>query len=419
MSLLLDALKQAEKEKNAEKGNDTEQQERATKSVELSKDASVSEERAQPVVNIGLNKQSVVSENEIQFEEVESEDIRPHSFVTSEPISQVAAEVKNTQETPTGDVALDASLNVFAVGNTQPRAASFKKTSAIAAVAIAILMLMAGVLIYLENESTNEVSEQILEDDPLFEEQKQQNSKEVVVSQAPVQAAANIISNIKNTGMELQADSQDKSPSMAIETNIKIKKRVISTGVYSQLDSAYQALKIGNLGLAKSIYSKVLKSRPNQVDALLGLANIESHQGAKRNARELYEKVLVQEATNTTAQIGLLQTYSDKAPLAKQHVLEDLSNKYPNNINILMALGESLSSQSKWPRAQEVYFKGVSLQPNSTTFTYNLGVSLDQLGKTAAAITYYKKAVSLNKKASNPLDMSVITKRLQELGEVK
>jgi len=419
MSLLLDALKQAEKEKNAEKGNDTEQQERATKSVELSKDASVSEERAQPVVNIGLNKQSVVSENEIQFEEVESEDIRPHSFVTSEPISPVAAEVKNTQETPTGDVALDASLKVFAVGNTQPRAASFKKTSAIAAVAIAILMLMAGVLIYLENESTNEVSEQILEDDPLFEEQKQQNSKEVVVSQAPVQAAANIISNIKNTGMELQADSQDKSPSIAIETNIKIKKRVISTGVYSQLDSAYQALKIGNLGLAKSIYSKVLKSRPNQVDALLGLANIESHQGAKRNARELYEKVLVQEATNTTAQIGLLQTYSDKAPLAKQHVLEDLSNKYPNNINILMALGESLSSQSKWPRAQEVYFKGVSLQPNSTTFTYNLGVSLDQLGKTAAAITYYKKAVSLNKKASNPLDMSVITKRLQELGEVK
>ena len=84
-----------------------------------------------------------------------------------------------------------------------------------------------------------------------------------------------------------------------------------------------------------------------------------------------------------------------------------------------MALGESFSAQSKWRRAQETYFKGFSVQPDNVTFAYNLGVSLDQLGKTAAAIAYYKKAINLNERVSNPLDMSVVTKRLQEFGETK
>jgi tetratricopeptide (TPR) repeat protein len=423
MSLLLDALKQAEKQKNAENNTDVEQQEYATDSVELPiNDPLVPEEVEEPVIDIDIKKQSAVHENEIQFEKVESEDIKPHSPVTNEPISPFVTEVKSTQETPTDDATLDASLNVFAVGNTQPKGGSFKKTSAISAVAIAILMLMGGALFYLENESTSKVSEQVLEDAPLFEEPEQQqlqNIEEVVVSQAPTQAAANIISNIKNTDVKLQADAQDKSPSVFIETGIKIKKRVISTGVYSQLDSAYQALKIGNLGLAKSIYSKVLKSRPNQVDALLGLANIESNEGSMQIARSLYEKVLIQEQTNPIAQLGLLQTYSDKAPLAKQHVLEELSSKYPNNVNILMALGQSYSEQSKWIKAQETYFKGFSLQPTNVSFAYNLAISLDQLGKVSAAITYYKKTISLNNKALNPIDMSVITRRLQDFGEAK
>jgi tetratricopeptide (TPR) repeat protein len=159
--------------------------------------------------------------------------------------------------------------------------------------------------------------------------------------------------------------------------------------------------------------------RPKQIDALLGLANIEARQGAVQRARELYEKVLVQEGTNTVAQVGLLQTYSDKSPLAKQQVLENLSSKYPSNVNILMALGQSYSVQSKWIKAQETYFKCFSLQPTNASFAYNLGVSLDQLGKTSAAITYYKKALGLNQTAFNPIDMSAVTQRLQELGEGK
>ena len=185
------------------------------------------------------------------------------------------------------------------------------------------------------------------------------------------------------------------------------------------MDSAYQAFEVGNLGLAKSKYSEIIKSNPNQVDALLGLANIESIIGAAQNARVLYEKVLVQEQANTIAQLGLLQTYSDKVPLAKQQVLEELSSKDPNNVNILMALGQSYSEQSKWLKAQEVYFKGFSLQPTNVSVVYNLAVSLDQLGKTPVAITYYEKALSLNGNVSNRTDMSAITKRLQELREVK
>jgi tetratricopeptide (TPR) repeat protein len=420
MSLLLDALKQAEKQKNAEKSNDIEQQGQATDFEELSIDEPAFVESTKPVDEVDVSRQSLTSINEIQLEEVD--EVKFESIIPPLSIASVATRAKKNQEVLTADITLDTSLNVFAVGNGQPRKPPHKKASAISVIIIAFFLLLVGMWYYLENESINEISDKILEDDPLFEEfkeQKQQKAKEVEASQSLIGVTKTTSSNNKNTEMVFKTDEQEVSPSISVETGIKIKKRVISTGIYSELDSAYQAFEVGNLGLAKSIYSEIIKSNPNQVDALLGLANIESIIGAAQNARVLYEKVLVQEQANTIAQLGLLQTYSDKVPLAKQQVLEELSSKDPNNVNILMALGQSYSEQSKWLKAQEVYFKGFSLQPTNVSVVYNLAVSLDQLGKTPVAITYYEKALSLNGNVSNRTDMSAITKRLQELREVK
>ena len=169
---------------------------------------------------------------------------------------------------------------------------------------------------------------------------------------------------------------------------------------------------------AERVYTRVLKQRPKQLDALLGLANIESQRGFSSSARELYEKVLRIDETNSIAQIGLLQTYGQQGAISRQQVLEELITKYENNPEAHLALGHTLAEQSNWKAAQSSYFKAFSLNPNNTVYAYNLAVSLDRLEQYQAAIRYYKKTLSLNKQASTPLNLERVMNRLIELDKV-
>ena len=413
MSLLLDALKQAEKQKNAENANDEDLPESKSDEIELIKDEPAEQEFAYVSVN----------EDEIKtFEPKEAPSLVEKKIDVS--IEAASNENKKIREDRTNGLPLDSSLNVFAVGNVSPSKGRNKKYTLIGLAVLVIVLLAAGMWYLFENESTSDVSEQLTESDPLISEREalEEESNKLTIPTLPSLAGVTNkmttqVENVRKASLTLISEDEVARPS--VSTGITIKKRIISVGVFTQIDAAYEAMQLGKLAQAKSIYLKVLKSRPNQVDALLGLANIEVHEGSKQNAITLYEKVLAKEQTNVVAQLGLLQIYSNKAPLAKQQILEELSSKHPKNISVLKALGQSLSAQSKWAKAQEIYFKGYSLQPNSVFFTYNLAVSLDQLGKGSAASSYYEKAINLNKNASDPVDITAIENRLQELRGAK
>jgi len=196
---------------------------------------------------------------------------------------------------------------------------------------------------------------------------------------------------------------------------IVIKRKRMSSTVMIHLNEAYDALLGNDLSHAERVYKRVLKQRPKQLDALLGLANIESQRGLISSARELYEKVLRIDETNSIAQIGLLQTYGQQDAMSRQQILEELISKYEGNSEAHLALGHALAEQSKWKAAQSSYFKAFSLSPSNTVYAYNLAVSLDRLEQYQAAITYYKKALSLNKQASKPLNLERVMNRLIEL----
>jgi len=413
MSLLLDALKQAEKQKNAESTNDEDLPEGKFDEIEFNLDEPVEQEPTSVPVN----------ENELKV----SEPKEIPSLVEKKidvSIETPSNENKKIREDKTDGLPLDSSLNVFAVGNVPSSKGRNKKYTLIGLAVLVIVLLAASIWYLFENESTSDFSEQLIEGDPLINEREaleEVSNMQSTPTPPPLAGVTNKITtpveNIKKSSLALISEDEIAKPSAS--TGIKIKKRIISVGVFTQIDAAYKAMQLGKLAQAKSIYLKVLKSRPNQVDALLGLANIEVHEGSKQNAITLYEKVLAKEQTNVVAQLGLLRIYSNKTPLAKQQILEELSSKHPKNISVLKALGQSLSAQSKWAKAQEIYFKGYSLQPNSVFFTYNLAVSLDQLGKGSAASSYYEKAINLNKNASDPVDITAIENRLQELRGAK
>lgn len=196
---------------------------------------------------------------------------------------------------------------------------------------------------------------------------------------------------------------------------IVITKSRASSGLLRQLKEAYAVVLKGDMSRAQLLYQQVLSDQPKQLDALLGLAYIASQKHDMPRARELYEKVLRLDITNNIAQIGVLQTYSQQDPISHQQVLEALIGKEPTNAESHLALGHALSEQGKWAAAQKAYFKAYSLSPSNTVMAYNLAVSLDSLGQFEVAERYYETALLLNDKAINPLDLERVSNRLKEL----
>ena len=236
----------------------------------------------------------------------------------------------------------------------------------------------------------------------------------VVADSAPATRKLKVVENAVLPKLETEEPAQFNETTENPAAIVIKRKRMPST-VMSQLNEAYGALLGNDLSQAERVYKRVLKQRPKQLDALLGLANIESQRGLNSTARELYEKVLRIDETNSIAQIGLLQTYGQQDAISRQQILEKLISTYESNPEAHLALGHALAEQSKWKSAQSSYFKAFSLSPSNAVYAYNLAVSLDRLEQYQAAITYYQKTLSLNKQASKPLDLTRVMNRLIEL----
>ena len=270
MSLLLDALKQAEKQKNAESTNGEDLPESEVDEIEFILDEPVEQE----LTSVPVNEIKVSEPKEIPSLVEKKIDVS---------IETPSNENKKIREDKTDGLPLDSSLNVFAVGNVPSSKGRNKKYTLIGLAVLVIVLLAASMWYLFENESTSDFSEQLIEGDPLINEREaleEVSNMQSTPTPPPLAGVTNKITtpveNIKKSSLALISEDEIAKPSAS--TGIKIKKRIISVGVFTQIDAAYKAMQLGKLAQAKSIYLKVLKSRPNQVDALLGLANIEVHE---------------------------------------------------------------------------------------------------------------------------------------------
>jgi tetratricopeptide (TPR) repeat protein len=234
----------------------------------------------------------------------------------------------------------------------------------------------------------------------------------------PLAVAATVVNEAQPAiGNEAQPDTGNAELVITRKSPIEIKKRIMTQQQSERLTQAYRALLAGEYDQARSLYQRILAESPKQLDAMLGLAKIYSQENQPQAARQLYEKVLRIDESNSVAQLGLLHTYQGQAAFEKTAVLQELSDKYPENGQIAASLGDELARQSKWPVAQQAYFKAFSLNPGSALYAYNLAVSLDRMEKYGAARQYYLKALELNANNAGGLDTDAINQRLLQLGE--
>ena len=188
------------------------------------------------------------------------------------------------------------------------------------------------------------------------------------------------------------------------------------------LELAYAALTQGRLADAEAGYKEVLKTNPEERDALLGLAYI-AHQGGRgEGAKDFYQRVLRQEPGNPSARAGLLlqNLNSDTQDLSAGAL--EVAAQHPASAAAQSVLGHSLVRQGRLADAQMAFQRAHVLEPGVALHAFNLAVAFDRLKNYAAASTLYERALSLSTQgggaAASGLAHAVVQKRLQELGQI-
>ena len=196
---------------------------------------------------------------------------------------------------------------------------------------------------------------------------------------------------------------------------IKIRKKRLRAETGRWLDTAYQSYLQNDYHSAEQYYLKVLNRSPRNTDALLGLGSIAEKQGFSDKARKYYLKSLEQNPNNVYAKAALTRKADKLSPTEKQSRLKTLIAGHPKSAGLYYSLGNQYAKQGQWAKAQAVYFKATSLEPQRPEYLLNLAVSMDHLGKFDAALQYYRKALSLAISIPTRVDSAQVEKRIHQL----
>jgi Flp pilus assembly protein TadD len=189
----------------------------------------------------------------------------------------------------------------------------------------------------------------------------------------------------------------------------------VTAGRPSPLSEAYAALVAGNLPEAERLYGATLAGEPRQPDAHLGLAVIAQSRGDRESAARHYRAVLDTVPDHAQAWCGLANLAGDGDVDSMESRLRGLIAARPAAA-LHFALGNLLARQSRWSEAQESHFAAVSAAPENADYAFNLAVALDHLGKHAAASTYYSEALAIaDSGQSVQFDAVAARQRLAEL----
>lgn len=211
-------------------------------------------------------------------------------------------------------------------------------------------------------------------------------------------------------------DTAEDAPTGNASNAIKLTRKASSSGVDPTLASAYQAFVHGEDVAAQQQYRQVLQRDIRNVDALLGMAAIAQRQGRDADAAGWYQKVLEIEPKNAIAQTALINTQASSDAVATESKIKSLLTQQPEAANLHAALGNLYASQNQWPAAQEAYFNASRYAPNNADYTFNLAVSLEQLGKPGLALIQYQRALDLvNQSGAASPDKAQITARIRAL----
>jgi len=181
------------------------------------------------------------------------------------------------------------------------------------------------------------------------------------------------------------------------------------------LEGAYQAYIAGDLAGARKDYQQVWRNNPDNRDALLGLAAVETRAGHHDAAESYYIRLLELDPRDAHAQAGLIGLRGQADPLAAESRLKNMLTAQPEASFLHFTLGNQFAAQGRWAEAQQAYFHAYTGDPERADFAYNLAVSLDQMHQIKPALEYYRRALALALNHPVSFDKAQVSKRVLQL----
>ncbi|MEM7725135.1 MAG: tetratricopeptide repeat protein [Cyanobacteria bacterium P01_A01_bin.45] len=219
---------------------------------------------------------------------------------------------------------------------------------------------------------------------------------------------------------------QDFEPIKALENFIfKIFHKSRKISIISLADTlriAMQHHRANNLEMAKQGYTQILKHQPNHPEALYGLGMLAQQLGELEEAEEFLNQALNEEPNFVKAWFSLGNLYQTQAKLpdAETAYRQAIALR-PDAASIYNNLGYTLQQQGKLQEAIAYYQQTLELQPNCTEADVNMGNILHRQGNLStekqiyyaqlncklgtarqnaedlnAAVAYYRQAIAIN-----------------------
>ena len=207
------------------------------------------------------------------------------------------------------------------------------------------------------------------------------------------------------------------SPPTAPASNpaIQIRQSTAASQINPLLSKAYQSFLSGDIAMAQQQYQKVLQQEPNSRDALLGMAAIALSRKQSGQAAAYYGKLLELDPDDPEAMAGLVGAQGQTDPVQSESRLKKILAQNPRAGAAHFALGNLYTQQSRWAEAQQSYFRAYSSMSGNADYAFNLAVSLDILNQGKLALEYYQRALELAQSGPASFAKISLQNRIKEL----
>ena len=187
--------------------------------------------------------------------------------------------------------------------------------------------------------------------------------------------------------------------------------------VNPNVQAGYAAYLAGDLAKASQAYEEALREDPGNRDALLGLGAIDVRMGRYEGAEAVYLKVLEADPHDADAQAALFALRAGSSdPLATESRVKSLLAADPGAHALNFTLGNQLAQQNRWAEAQREYLKAYVAEPDNADYAYNVAVGYDHLHQAREALEYYRRALALARSGNASFDLAAVQARVVRLG---
>jgi tetratricopeptide (TPR) repeat protein len=186
--------------------------------------------------------------------------------------------------------------------------------------------------------------------------------------------------------------------------------------IHPSVSSGYAAYQAGDMERARLDYESALRDEPANRDALLGLAAVETRARRFGAAEALYRQLLQADPRDPHAQAGLLGLRAAQIdPVSAESRLKGLIAGDTAESVLYFSLGNQYAQQARWAEAQQAYARAAALDGDNPDFAYNHAVSLEHSKQPQAALQEYRRALVLGLKRTASFDPAAAQSRVQAL----